>query len=289
MDIYIQTLKKHDGNFSKDIYNALILSCELKKKDTFFTILDFAKYKDFSIEYIQSLEEFAEFRNDPRWRNFKKNNLSSYTDTVLRNKMDSIFLVDQFFRKKEGSYEMYGDTISKIDSTNVKMLTELIYKSGLPSEKEIGAKNFKGEQGYDIVLHHWSQARSRNKKILNLTPFLVFELQSGRIEPHKAAYYLEMQNDDGFHAGVTYITKAAVDTTQNYFVPKYSEIQLMQINLNRKWLYLESLEEFYEKARYIIRHPEKKYFFNVYFNTYYFATAADYEMYKKYEAGIELK
>jgi len=165
----------------------------------------------------------------------------------------------------------------------------LIYTSGLPGEKGIGADDFSGSLGYDIVLHHWSQCRSLNNKIASLTPILVPQVQEGRIEANKCAYYLEMQNE-GYDAGLFSIARARFgDSTSSYFAPKYSELAKIKVNLNRRLLYLEPIDDYYEKVKYVVTHPDNKYKFDIRMNTFNMANKEAFESFLKYEAGIELK
>lgn len=290
LNIYFKTLINSDGNFSKDIYNSLILSKELNRLDTFYTLLNLVKFKNFSNDYLDSLPEFKSLHNNKKWIAFlNSNKLKTYIDTTLKKQMDSLFVTDQYFRLKENSYEVYGDTIKKIDSSNVNFLMNLIYSKGLPGEKEIGADDFYSSEGYDIVLHHWSQNRSKNSKIVSLTPFLIIQAQEGRIEPNKCSHYLEMQNE-GFDGGVFSITRAEFnDSITSYYRPNYSNLRKMEINLYRRLLFLEPLDDYYEKVRYKITHPDSKYKFDIRLNTFHISTQQEFNMYLKYEAGIELK
>jgi hypothetical protein len=47
LSLYYDLLMSSDGNFAKDIYNALVLAKELNKIDTFFTLLELVKKKEF--------------------------------------------------------------------------------------------------------------------------------------------------------------------------------------------------------------------------------------------------
>lgn len=264
---YYKVLLHSDGNFSKDIYNALILSKELNKVDTFFIFLDLLKYKNYSNDYLDSLTEFKQFHKHPKWKKFiKTNNQKIYIDTALKAQINSLHSLDQFFRVKEGSYELYSDTINKIDSLNIITLLNVINKQGLPGEMEIGARDLRGDQGYDVVLHHYTQTKSIKKHLINLTPTLILQTQAGRIEPNKCAHYLEMQNGE-FKAGVFDIFSIKFETKQSkYIIPKYSENQKIEIDYYRKLLFLESLEDYYEKVKFVIKNPDHKYIFDVRLN-----------------------
>lgn len=267
LNIYYKVLSESDGNFSKDIYNALILSKELNRPDTFFVFLDLLKFKNYSNDYLNSLKEFEQFHKYPEWKSFlKTNNQKVYIDTALRSQLNDLHDKDQFFRVKEGSYTLYKDTISKIDSLNIHALLNIINRRGLPGEKEAGARNFNGDQGYDIVLHHYTQGRSLDKNRISLTPVLILQAQEGRIEPNKCAHYLEMQNGE-FKAGILDVLSLKFGTKQSrYIVPRYTANQRADIENCRKLLFLEPLDDYYEKVKFVIRNPDHKYKFDIRLN-----------------------
>jgi hypothetical protein len=282
LNIYYDLLTTSDGNFAKDIYNSLILAKELKKLDTLFILLDLVKAKNFDNEYLDGLPEFSDLHNNSKWKSFiSTNNKHIYIDTALRRKIDNLFTRDQFFRLKEGSYKIYGDTIKKIDSLNIEYILSLITSRGLPSEKEIGAKDFTGRQGYDIVLHHYSQSRSQNKKLINLTPFLINQVLDGRIEPNKCAHILEMQNGE-FKAGDFDVIRFHFDNKDSeILVPNYSRQTRSMIEEYRKWICLEPLDDYYKKMIFVINKNNQKYKFDVSPNVFVLNNENDFAQFQK--------
>jgi len=251
-----------EGNYCKDIYNALLLSSELSKIDTFFTLLNLLIPKGIKNTYIS--EQFGKFQEYPEWKLFLKNNKNQPNiNRPLKVKIDSLAIIDQKFRIKKGSYEVYGDTIRTIDSMNMELLFELIASNQFPGENEIGVKNFAGEQGYDIVFHHYTQSTSMDKKKAKITPFLVNLVLQGKLLPNKASHWLEMQNGE-FTAGVFDVLSFNVNGKETgYFVPNYDKRQKIIINEYRKWLGMETLDEYYEKLVFKINNPKAKYIFNI--------------------------
>lgn len=299
---YFNVLTKSDGNFSKDIYNALILANDLKEYDTLFTLLELAKKKNFDNEYLLGLSEFANLHSHLKWEKFiNTNNQVIYIDTILRQKIDSLHYLDQYFRTKEGSYQTYGDTIRVIDSLNMAFLLTLISEKGLPGEKEIGVRNFRGNQGYDIVIHHHCQSisqsesqRIRNKTaakkdLIILTPILIEQAQQGRILPNKCAQYLEYQND-GFEAGVFEVFRYSYNNDySDYFVPKYNEDQKRLIDQNRKSIHLEPLTDYYKKIIYVTTDNSLKMIFDIRLNIYDIDSEEDFIRMQKNDNLLKLK
>ena len=281
LSTYINVLMKSDGNFSKDIYNALILANDLKYYYTVFTLFELVKKKNFDNEYLLGLTEFSNLHYHPKWKDFiNTNNQIIYIDTALRRKVDNLDYTDQYFRKKAGSYQMYGDTIRKIDSLNMDYLLSLIYQKGLPGEQEIGAQNFIGDQGYDIVIHHHCQSisqsesqRVRNgtapyKDLIVMTPILIEQAKRGRILPNKCAQYLEYQNH-GFKTGVFDVFGYSYESNySDYFAPKYSKPEKELINHTRKSIYLEPIEDYHKKVIYSINDNLPKLIFDIRLNIF---------------------
>jgi hypothetical protein len=275
--MYYDLLTTSDGNFAKDIYNALILAKDLKRLDTLFTLLDLVKTKNFDNEYLNGLHEFADLHDNPKWKSFiSMNNKVIYIDTALRRKVDNLFTTDQFFRLKEGSYKIYGDTIKKIDSLNLEYILTLITSRGLPGEKEIGAEDFRGGHGYDIVLHHYGQSRSKNKKLINLTPFLINQVLDGRIEPNRCAHILEMQQGE-FNAGDFDVHQFRFDNKDSdILAPDYPWYKRAMIEEYRKWICLEPLNDFYKKVVFMNNKDNKKYKMDISFNIFNVNNESDF-------------
>lgn len=302
LDEYFNLLIKSDGNFSKDIYNALILANELEKYDTFFKLLELVKKKNFDNKYLLGLSEFSNLHSHPKWKIFvQTNNQVIYIDTLLRKKIDSLHYLDQYFRKKAGSYQTYGDTIRQIDSLNMVYLLSLISKNGLPGENEIGAQNFRGNQGYDIVIHHHCQSisqsesqRARNgtapkKDLIIMTPILTEQAKQGRILPNKCGQYLEFQNTE-FNTGIFDVFRYSYNNNySDYFAPKYNEYKKKLIDENRKSICLESIEDYYKKVIYTTTNKDSKLIFDVSLNTFDMANESDFIKQKNNTNLLRLK
>lgn len=288
LNIYYELLTTNEGNFAKDIYNSLIVAKELNHMDTLFKLLELVKFKNFDNEYLNGLKEFSDLHENIRWQQFiKTNNQIIYIDTVLRNKINVLEVNDQFFRIKEGSYVKYGDTIKIIDSLNMLYLIDLISSRGLPGEKEIGARDFSGSQGYDIVFHHYTQNRSRNKKLLNLTPVLVNQVLEGRVLPNKCANWLEYQNGE-FTSGVFDVARVSfAGKTSDFYIPKYSKYKKLMIDQYRKWICLELIEDYYKKLLYVGNNKEHNFKFDIRIGTFEMTNETDFLNYQAKMVKLE--
>lgn len=279
---YYSVLTTSKGNFCKDIYNALLLSSELSKKDTFFVFLNLLLPKGLENSYLN--KHFKNFQKYPEWDSFlTKNKAHSNIDHILKTKIDSLEVIDQEFRIKKGSYEIYGDTIRTIDSLNMEFLFELIAKKQFPGENEIGINNFAGRQGYDIVFHHYTQSTSLDKKKYKITPLLVNLVLQGRLKPNKVSHWLEMQNGE-FTTGVFDVLSFIVNGKETgYFVPNYDRRKKIIINEYRKWLGMEALDEYYEKFLFKINNSTSKYIFDIQRSS----LEVDVEMFKTFTSNMK--
>lgn len=261
---YVATLLSSDGNFAKDVHNALVLASELSETDTFFKLLALLQPKGFSNEYINSVQYFKQLHKDDRWQEFLNlNKDQTNIDFKLRTTMDSIANRDQLFRNKSGSYQVYGDTIKVIDSLNMDYLFELVSSDKLPGESKIGVQNFYGKQRYDIVFWHYTQSTSIDNNKHKITPIIVNAVLEGKILANKACYWMESQGGP-FNAGVSGIVNFEIDgVISNYYCEDYDRRELILIDGWRKLLGMESLAEYYEKFKWFIENPESLYLFDM--------------------------
>lgn len=268
--IYFATITKFKGNFCKDIYNALLLASELDKTKEFFILLDFLCSKGLDNKYINKQEEFKKYHTHNKWEKFlTKNTQKTNINKDLKRKIDSLHIEDQFYRPMFALHNKYGDTIKIIDSLNMEFIYQLISLNKFPGEDEIGVRDIRGENGFDIVFHHYAQSTSLDKNKYKITPIIVNLVHEGKLMPNKACHWLEMQNSD-FEAGVFGVRNYNVDGKDTeYYIPIYDERKKILINQYRKWLGMETLEEYYEKFLYVVKNKESKYVFDVLRNSFH--------------------
>ena len=121
----------------------------------------------------------------------------------LRSEFKEIQDRDQLFRPM---YDTHDDTINANRIINMNRILELTALSGFPSQIELGFTESLWGQNHDIVLHHTSQRRSRDKNIMDLEPILFQAVNKGRFDPERAIFFLSMQNDSDKRNFETYST-----------------------------------------------------------------------------------
>jgi hypothetical protein len=190
---YEDAQKKHRPLFIKDRYNYAVL-CAIEKRfdecsNQLYSILE----KGGSINTFKRNLAFKGFFKSRIGKSLcKKAKLvkPSY-NTRYRFQLDSLVRMDQYFRVKDGSYSIYGDTIKRIDSLNVISFLKLIAEYGFPSEELIGVDTAKFHRPiYELlILHNRTGARYR---FFNFSTILIKAMESGEIETRTAIEYIEM-------------------------------------------------------------------------------------------------
>lgn len=261
---YQEILVGSDENFAKDIYNALLVAGELGETVCFFELVDLLLSKGFEQNYLNSLAVFKKRENDPRWLAFLETNAKTdVKQPGLKAKLSQLAQDDQFFRVKDGSYDVYGDTIKHIDSVNMRFLLNLIANNEFPGEVMIGTQNVRGKQPVDILLHHYCQSTSLDSKKAKITDELVELVQMGKILPNKCAHWLEMQNG-AFNAGTFEVMGFKVDgVISDWYVPIMSKENAAVVSQTRQLLWMEPLEEYYEKIKFDLENVRVDYVFDV--------------------------
>ena len=264
LDKYQEVLIGSEENFAKDVYNALLVADELGETECFFELVNLLLPKGLEHDYLKSLEVFKRWEADPRWLAFlKANEQSKVKEPKLKATLDQLARDDQFFRTKDGSYDVYGDTIKHIDSVNMRFLLNLIANDKFPGETMIGARNVRGKQPVDIILHHYCQSTSLDSERATITDELVDLVQMGKILPNKCGLWLEMQNS-GFNAGVFDVLGFKIDgVLSDWFVPILNKEDATEVAQTRQLLGMEPLEEYYEKIRFNLQNTGSDYVFDI--------------------------
>ncbi len=106
----------------------------------------------------------------------------------LKKTLQQLYDRDQYFRKKEGSYQVYGDTIKKIDEFNDAELRLLIKTHGWPNEYLIGVKqNLYPGLNFDITIWH----QTTLNHISGWVDDIKDAIWTGKLEPHRGASLIE--------------------------------------------------------------------------------------------------
>ncbi len=176
--------------FGRDLYNRAVCASLLRDYKTADTLLTFLVAKAYPIDSLTIRAVFQEFFESDRGKQlirFADTNPEHY-DVKLRHLVDSILVVDQHFRKMEGGYDVYGDTIKKIDRSNVDLIEQLIAKHGFPSQALIGVyPDFDYWSIRIMIIHNQVGGWGEENQYLNFTDILYQAIYKGALDVRLAS------------------------------------------------------------------------------------------------------
>lgn len=169
--------------FMKDVYNQAICEILIGNYDTAYLNLQNLIEFGYPIDSIIARQVFYPFFDSRFGRKLMRHNQKSIEtyNIDLRDTYDSLLIMDQKFRSMEGSYDVYGDTIQKIDISNAEKVTKLLNLYGFPSEQLIGVYvHFDYTPMRILILHN--NIGSRNGQHMNFTKIIYKAIYSGKID-----------------------------------------------------------------------------------------------------------
>ncbi|MFN0216710.1 MAG: hypothetical protein ACKVT2_20830 [Saprospiraceae bacterium] len=266
LSLYKKAFQSVKSGFARDYRNAIICATYTKDDAFAFEYLEKLVLKSMGKDFLSDTA-YAPLRQKKGWGKLLKeyDNLHArslkHINGPLLAELVAMAERDQLFRAKEGSYDVYGDTIAKIDLENVNRFRQLVKEFGFPSEDMIGA--FVSEQNapYNIVLLHHAQNLSNtnyNYPIASsLASIIELAAKEGKCSANHAGFLLTMQNDKSLNYGAMGINQLSVNgQLRPYFLlDKFSDDQLDGINQKRASIGLESLDDFRMKCQYRLDHP----------------------------------
>lgn len=255
LENYKAAFRAVDRIFAIDLVNATVCAIKLDSLALAFDLLQRLIQKGISIEYLKEFDGFEEIRGSQEWlgllAKYDALRSSVHFNNRLFVELDSLSEADQKFRLASGSYSKYGDTIAKIDQSNIIFLRELIRTYGFPNEHIIGAEfpdiSFPGE----IVLHHHCQSMSIDElgTKFNFESEFYYAIQNGELDPHRMAQLIGMQGKYAPQIGQNTIIYLSLNGSKSQpFREKLNHEIISKIDVNRALAGLESQAEFYHKA-----------------------------------------
>ena len=252
---YRSAFRSVDRIFAIDLVNATVCAIKLDSVSLAIDLLQLLILKGISEAYLNEFDGFKEIRGSKEWIEL----LASY-DTLRSSvqfndrlfvELDSLSEADQKFRLAPGSYSKYGDTISKIDQSNIIFLREVIEKYGFPNEHILGAEYPQISFPSEIVLHHHCQSMSIDKSgtKFNFESDFYQAIQNGDLDPHRMAQLIGMQGQYAPKIGQNTIIYLSLNgSTSQPFREKVNQDMISIIDENRALAGLESQTDYYHKA-----------------------------------------
>jgi len=195
INLYDSAFTYKDSPFATDIYNAAICATLTLQYDKTLLYLQRVLDKGYKIQKLFEKPLFDEFfKSDFGIELIQySHNIVYKHNIILNNQLDSLFDIDQKFRKMVNNpYEVYKDTISKIDDSNAIFIIDFINKYGFPNEDLIGLyTNLYNNTSWYIVILHNQQRYSKGKTKTDMTDLIYDALYNGEIHPTVAIHLIE--------------------------------------------------------------------------------------------------
>jgi hypothetical protein len=263
---YRKALALNRRPFAKDLYNALLVACRIKQYPTAYQYAYKLAGMGYHLNNLRKDSAGNAFWQNSQYRQRLKKLAEKppvLYDRAYRKLIEQMVHDDQYFRTKPGSYQLYDDTIRKIDRVNVFALQRLIATKGFPSEYRIGVDSVDLLTPlHDIIFIHQS---SGPYQIINFSKEVRQAVLDGDIEQNNGAYLISRMDGyfrystGGFYRMQfdTVSTVTSKDTTYatewGYITPDNRKAQ--ELDSIREELMLEPLADRFKKEVFYLRQP----------------------------------
>ncbi len=264
---YEEAFKAVPSPFAKDIYNAAVCATLVQDQKKTFEYLDKLLLKGVSLPYLQRQQAFDTLQTTKQWEKFAKSypkrrrQYKRKVDLDIRADLDELYARDQYFRQAKGGLRVYGDTLRKIEASNVEALLKNIKKHGYPGESLIGVADTLEElPRFSLVI----QRQNKLNKGHDFTDVLVQAVHEGKLRPHAAAYLIEQQNGRNLYRSKA-LVKVKCENPKDcsgkkkpkyigrYLVEDLGKEEEERVNKLRAELGMEELSEYRKKVRYSLQ------------------------------------
>ncbi len=190
IDFYDKAFAIDFNPFAKDLFNAILL--KRKKSIDASELVEKINFAGVTKEYINCV---LSENGDLKLCNNDSFQSDLQGDTTYTNFIDSLFYLDQFWRKLDfekdnKGYNDYRKEISEADKRNGEVIIKYLRKNGYPSEKKQGLKyNFLEREFpplYFLLVHQ----QDENLKY-DLAPIIKNAISNGKLHPEMGGQLLE--------------------------------------------------------------------------------------------------
>jgi|GEM_PF-3513106 len=261
LEIYKSAFKKVSYCMAKDVFNAAVCAIKTGDNRQAFIYCDSLIAKGVTKSFFETDKGLAPLRSSKQWSGFIRSYGQKRKATFVNAKHKDILArlirleeADKLFRRKEGSYQKYGDTITAIDYHNEDTLMMIWDIYGFPGEWLVGTDSPRAVISEpDIVLWHHCQLTA-TKGMRNLAKELKQAVKDGQVYPFHFGELMCGQNDSNYNlmsCGLVVFKFEEQETT--YLVERLSPGQVGAINLLRIEAGLERFEEYFRKAAFAFK------------------------------------
>jgi tetratricopeptide (TPR) repeat protein len=140
LSYYKKAFESVPTGFARDYRNAVL--CAIRSNDDAFAFdyLEKLVLKGFGKDFLADTI-FKPLNSKRGWKKLMDSYDCLHQKSLTNNHSELLRALiamgerDQLFRSKEGSYEIYGDTIAKIDEENVLRFQQLVVEHGFPTKR----------------------------------------------------------------------------------------------------------------------------------------------------------
>lgn len=275
---YKMAFKIRETPFEIDQYNFAVCCAILNKKHKSFKHIKFLIEYGYPADSLINNKELKYLKKQ-KWRK-KTSNISVRSKTKFKISLDSLFIMDQKFRKIDKI--KYRDTIFKIDSINAISVINLKNKYDSFSETQIGLDL----TPLRLIIMHNFQGLSKGKNLLSLYDLIYDCVQIGEIDVRIMAYYIQgygvINIGDGIGCGIirygySYFENGEKKKSE-LSSPGLANISIdNEININRKNIGLCSIDEYRKKIIFNFKNKSFRFTNSTDRSNIYFATKEDYD------------
>lgn len=261
--------------FPNDILNRMVCNHQLKNVNVIFDNAKLlVKLTGVSLKKIKEKYRYLLFYHD-EWKKFENwhpNGIIEFQKGIandIKNKSFEIQELDQRYRKSEDRYTKFKKDNESADSITLRKLIELISYHGYPNTNKIGVLEVNDIlMGFQDVLRisilhsfqnadeSWSFENGVNlvDQLDSLLHIAIFE---GKMHPEQYNLFMYGREVHTSGMGVKSIYEPPITIIEgNYYIKPMKFNLLDSVNIVRKRLYLDNLEEFYAKALFMAKNEE---------------------------------
>lgn len=232
-------------HFSKD-YNNIAL-CHMKMKHYPTAVNYCLKMVSIGVEpsFFLRRKAYNKLRNTPEWKRFTDSSAiyhQRFLDSslyFLNDRLNQLVDMDQKYRKKPGSYNVWRDTIAYLDSLIMLEIKHLYKQYGYLGDRQLGGVPDGHLNYYVIIRHHY-----QNKKY-DLSEFLYQAVKNGLMEPQIFAELEDKRYGNRKYGTVVYF----VNKNKWYELP-LAQPEIEKMDQNRKEIGIGTVEQYKRIVKY---------------------------------------
>lgn len=278
---------------AKDYYNASICAIKSKKYDFAFDWCKTLVKSGLSKAFFEKNELFKPITDKKKWKELLEYKISDFNQNLI-DTLNNLYVQDQYYRAKIGSYKVYGDSIKMIDKNNDRILLDIIKRYGYPSEKLLGLSEGIGfEKKFEMVIWH----QTTLNRISDYTQILISAAKNGLISPQRAGSLIEnhtglsLYNMEPYYRVICSTCSDSIqsDVANKIFYWDMPGEKVAKYDSLRSEIGLESLQDYNKKILYVIKNKPPYIFYGQKASpNFIFRSDKDVIEFKKGEKYIEL-